>query len=58
MALPHGNVGGLQCVIVVFPDYACLLFKALFVLLVSRDCCVSLPHDDTGLSAVYHCGIS
>ena len=26
---------------------------ALFVFLVSRDCCVALPHDATGLSAVF-----
>ena len=31
---------------------------ALFVFLVSRDCYVDLPHDATGLSAVYDCGIS
>ena len=31
---------------------------ALFVLLVSHDCCVSLPQDTTGLSAVCDCGIS
>ena len=31
---------------------------ALFVLLVSRECCVTLPHDATGLSAVCDCGIS
>ena len=31
---------------------------ALFVFLVSRDCCVALPHDATGLSAVCDCGIS
>ena len=30
----------------------------LFVFLVSRDCCVALPHDVTGLSAVCDCGIS
>ena len=30
----------------------------LFVFLVSRDCCVALPHDATGLSAVCDCGIS
>ena len=30
----------------------------LFVLLVSRDCCVALPHDATGLSAVCDCGFS
>ena len=29
-----------------------------FVFLVSRDCCVAVPHDATGLSAVYDCGIS
>ena len=29
-----------------------------FVFLVSRDCCVALPHDATGLSAVCDCGIS
>ena len=28
---------------------------ALFVFLVSRDCCVSGPHDATGLSAVCDC---
>ena len=31
---------------------------ALFVLLVSHDCCVALLHDATGLSAVCDCGIS
>ena len=31
---------------------------ALFVLLVSRDCCVALPHDATGLFAVCACVIS
>ena len=31
---------------------------ALFVFLVSRDCCVALPHDATGLTAVCDCGIS
>ena len=31
---------------------------ALFVFLVSRDCCVVLPHDTTGLTAVCDCGIS
>ena len=31
---------------------------ALFVSLLSRDCCVALPNDATGLSAVCHCGIS
>ena len=31
---------------------------ALFVFLVSRDCCVALPHDATGLSVVCECGIS
>ena len=31
---------------------------ALFVFLVSRECCVALPHDATGLSAVCDCGIS
>ena len=30
----------------------------VFVFLVSCDCCVALPHDDTGLSAVCDCGIS
>ena len=29
-----------------------------FVILVSRDCCVALPHDAKGLSAVCDCGIS
>ena len=28
---------------------------ALFVFLVSCDCCVALPHDATGLSAVCDC---
>ena len=31
---------------------------ALFVFLVSRDCCLALPHNVTGLSAVCDCGIS
>ena len=31
---------------------------ALFVLLVSRDCCVDLARDATGLSAVCDCGNS
>ena len=31
---------------------------AFFVFLVSGDCCVSLPHGATGLSAVCDCGIS
>ena len=30
----------------------------LIVFLVSRDCCVALPHDATGLSAVCDSGIS
>ena len=30
----------------------------LFVLLVSHDSCVALPHDAKGLSAVCDCGIS
>ena len=30
---------------------------ALFLYLVSHDCCVTLPHDATGLSAVCDCGI-
>ena len=30
---------------------------ALFVFLVSRDCCVAIPHDVTGLSGVCDCGI-
>ena len=30
---------------------------ALFVFLVSRDCCVALPHHAMGLSAVCDCGI-
>ena len=31
---------------------------ALLVFLVSRDCCVAVPHDATGLSAVCDLGIS
>ena len=31
---------------------------ALVVFLVSRDCCVTLPHNSMGLSAVCGCGIS
>ena len=31
---------------------------ALFVFLVSRDCCAALPHDTLGVSAVCVCGIS
>ena len=33
-------------------------FFTLFVFLVPRDCCVALPHDAMGLSAVCNCGIS
>ena len=33
-------------------------FGFFFVFLVSCDCCVSLPHDATDLSAVCDCGIS
>ena len=37
----------------------CYMFCcALCVFLVSRDCCVALPRDTTGLSAVCDCGIS
>ena len=31
---------------------------ALFVFLVSRDCCEALPHDATGSSEICDCGIS
>ena len=31
---------------------------ALFVYLVSRDCCLALPRDASGVSAVCDCGIS
>ena len=31
---------------------------ALFVFLMSRDCCEALPRGPTGLSAVCDCGIS
>ena len=34
------------------------LWFALFVFVVSLDCCVALPHDAMGLSAVFDCGIS
>ena len=33
-------------------------FFAVLVFLTSRDCCVALPHDATGSSSVYDCGIS
>ena len=32
-------------------------YVALFVLLVSHDCCLALPQDATDLSAVCDCGI-
>ena len=35
-----------------------LVVFALFVFLVSHDCCVALPYDATGLSAVCDCGVS
>ena len=35
-----------------------LVANTLFVFLVSRDCCIALPNDATGLSAVCDCGIS
>ena len=31
---------------------------ALFVFLVSRDCCIAIPHGVMGLSAVSDCGVS
>ena len=31
---------------------------ALFVFLMSHDCCVALPHDAMGLSEICDCGIS
>ena len=31
VALPHGSVVGLQCVIVVFPDHTHLLFLLIFL---------------------------
>ena len=34
------------------------VFLALFVFLVSHDCCEALPHDTTSFSAVCDCGIS
>ena len=40
--------------ILVFKRVGCF---ALFVFLVSPDCCVALPHDTTGLSSVCACGI-
>ena len=33
------------------------LVAFLFFFLVSRDCCMALPHDATGLSTVCNCGI-
>ena len=33
-------------------------YFALFVFLVSRDCCVALPHGAAGLSAVCDCGVT
>ena len=32
--------------------------RELIALLCPRDCCVTLPHDTTGLSAICDCGIS
>ena len=32
-------------------------FVALFVFLVTGDCCLTLPHDASGFSAVRDCGI-
>ena len=32
------------------------LVALLFVFLVSRDCCVALPHNAIGVSAVCYCG--
>ena len=39
-------------------ELAALLCSALFVFLVFPDCCVALPHNVTGLSAVCDCGVS
>ena len=35
-----------------------LVVFTCFVFLVSDDCCVALPYNVTGLSAVFDCGIS
>ena len=49
----------------VYSSFAIILIEeeragcfALYVFLVSRDCCVALPRGAMGLSAVCDCGIS
>ena len=47
------------CLIVFLESLPGLIpFAILFVFLVSRDCCVALPHDTTSVSAVCDSGIS
>ena len=48
------------CFVFVFVILSCLFLAAWFnaIIMVSRDCCVALPHNTTGLSAVCDCGIS
>ena len=48
----------LLCVFLVVQSYESWFSFALFVFLVSRDCCVALSHDVMGLSAVCDCGVS
>ena len=44
----------------VYSSFAIILAGCftLFVSLMSRDCCLTLPHDATGLFAVFDCGFS
>ena len=51
-ALPYAHSG---FVIILMGRESWLL--CVFVFLVSRDCCVALPHSVIGLSAVGDCGI-
>ena len=54
---------GLLCVhssfaLILMGQRGLVALLCLFVFLVSRDCCVALPHGVTGLSAVCDCNIS
>ena len=49
---------GFAIILVGKRELVALLCFTLFVFLVSRDCCVPLTHDATGLSAVCDCDTS
>ena len=54
-----GILGQMWCLIVSIPDLCPFSYFALFVFMVSRDCCVIFPRDATCLvSGVFDCWFS